>query len=104
MSPHNSAQAPDSDRLQRLRHSAAHVMAEAVLELFPQAKITAIGPPIEDGFYYDFELPRALTDEDLTAIEGRMKDILKKNSKFEGRELCPEEARRISPRSPINLN
>ncbi|MBE3559955.1 MAG: threonine--tRNA ligase, partial [Ktedonobacteraceae bacterium] len=57
--------------LQRMRHSAAHVMAEAVQELFPDAKF-AIGPAIEDGFYYDFDLPRALTPEDLPEIERRM--------------------------------
>jgi threonyl-tRNA synthetase len=58
--------------LQRMRHSAAHVMAEAVQELFPGARF-AIGPAIEDGFYYDMELPRALTPEDLPAIEERMR-------------------------------
>ena len=50
--------------LYRIRHSAAHVMAQAVMEMFPEAKYT-IGPPIEDGFYYDFDLPRSLTPEDL---------------------------------------
>ena len=54
--------------LYRIRHSSAHIMAEAVLSLFPTAKI-AIGPAIEDGFYYDFELPRTLTPEDLEEIE-----------------------------------
>lgn len=62
--------------LQRMRHSAAHVMAEAVLEIFPDAKL-AIGPAIEDGFYYDFDLPRALTPEDLPDIEQRMQRIVK---------------------------
>ncbi len=61
--------------LQRMRHSAAHVMAEAVQELFPDAKF-AIGPAIEDGFYYDFDLPRALTPEDLPDIENRMRRIV----------------------------
>src|SRR5215472_13231334 len=58
--------------LQRMRHSAAHVMAEAVQDLFPGARF-AIGPAIEDGFYYDMELPRALTPDDLPAIEERMR-------------------------------
>ena len=57
--------------IQRMRHSAAHVMAEAVLEVFPEAKL-AIGPAIEDGFYYDFDLPRSLTPDDLPDIEQRM--------------------------------
>lgn len=61
--------------LQRMRHSAAHVMAEAVLEIFPDAKL-AIGPAIEDGFYYDFDLPRSLTPEDLPDIEQRMQRII----------------------------
>src|SRR5207245_10259999 len=58
-----------------MRHSAAHVMAEAVLEIFPDAKL-AIGPAIEDGFYYDFDLPRTLTPDDLPDIEQRMARII----------------------------
>ena len=65
---------PENDPYYRLRHSAAHVMAEAVLQEFPEGKI-AIGPPIEDGFYYDFDLPRPLTPDDLAAIEERMRAI-----------------------------
>src|SRR5438874_9375519 len=61
--------------IQRMRHSAAHVMAEAVQEIFPDAKF-AIGPAIEDGFYYDFDLPRTLTPEDLPDIEQRMQRII----------------------------
>src|SRR6266699_1702190 len=61
--------------LQRMRHSAAHVMAEAVQEMFPGAKF-AIGPAIEDGFYYDFDLPRPLTPADFTEIEQRMAKII----------------------------
>ncbi len=61
--------------LQRMRHSAAHVMAEAVQEIFPDARF-AIGPAIEDGFYYDFDLPRALTPDDLPEIEKRMARIV----------------------------
>ncbi len=67
--------------LQRMRHSAAHVMAEAVQSIFPDAKF-AIGPAIEDGFYYDMELPRALTPEDLPEIEQRMRDSIAKNHPF----------------------
>ncbi len=61
--------------IQRMRHSAAHVMAEAIQEMFPDAKY-GIGPAIEDGFYYDFDLPRALTPEDLPEIENRMQRII----------------------------
>ncbi|HVU66765.1 MAG TPA: threonine--tRNA ligase [Ktedonobacteraceae bacterium] len=67
--------------IQRMRHSAAHVMAEAVQEIFPDAKF-AIGPAIEDGFYYDFDLPRPLTPEDLPDIEQRMAKIVAGNYPF----------------------
>lgn len=67
--------------IQRMRHSAAHVMAEAVQEIFPDARF-AIGPAIEDGFYYDFDLPRALTPEDLPEIEARMARIIGEKSPF----------------------
>ena len=67
--------------IQRMRHSAAHVMAEAVQSIFPDAKF-AIGPAIEDGFYYDMELPRALTPEDFPVIEQRMAESIAKNHPF----------------------
>ncbi|HYM29563.1 MAG TPA: threonine--tRNA ligase, partial [Steroidobacteraceae bacterium] len=68
--------------LQRMRHSAAHVMAEAVQDLFPGARF-AIGPAIEDGFYYDMELPRPLTPDDLPAIEERMRASIAARHPFE---------------------
>src|SRR5947208_6140200 len=67
--------------IQRMRHSAAHIMAEAVQEIFPDARF-AIGPAIEDGFYYDFDLPRALTPEDLPEIEKRIERIRAANLPF----------------------
>src|SRR4051794_35093684 len=85
---------PDKDPYYRLRHSAAHVMAEAVLEEFPAGKL-AIGPPIEDGFYYDFELPRPLTPEDLAAIEARMRRIIAGDFPFVYREVSAEAARTL---------
>src|SRR5689334_4210230 len=75
--------------IQRMRHSAAHVMAEAVQEIFPDAKF-AIGPAIEDGFYYDFELPRALTPEDLPEIEKRINRIREADYPFV-RDRWPRE-------------
>lgn len=78
--------------LNMLRHSTAHVMAEAVLEIFPDAQI-AIGPSIENGFYYDFELPRALTQEDLDVITEHMKAIMKEGKPFVRREVSRDEAR-----------
>jgi threonyl-tRNA synthetase len=91
----------DSD-LYRIRHSAAHVMAEAVLELFPQAKYT-IGPPIENGFYYDFDLPRPLTPEDLEHIEKRMRQIIAGHHKFVRTVVSADEARRIFKDQPYKL-
>jgi threonyl-tRNA synthetase len=73
---------PQLTRLQTLRHSTAHVMAAAVKRLFPEAKLT-IGPAIEHGFYYDFDVPRPFTDEDLAAIEGEMQTIVDADVAFE---------------------
>lgn len=83
-----------AERLYRLRHSAAHVMAEAVLELFPTAQV-ATGPAIEHGFYYDFDLPRTLTPDDLTTIERRMKKIIKRNFRFQRAEVSVAQARKL---------
>lgn len=79
------------ERLFRIRHSAAHVMAQAVLELFPDAQL-AIGPPIEDGFYYDFLLPRALTPDDLAEIEARMQRIVAERHPFQRSWMERDEA------------
>lgn len=89
-------------RLYRIRHGLAHVMAQAVLEMFPEGKI-AIGPPIDHGFYYDFDLPRTLTDADLDAIEKRMRNILKKKHPFTYRELSLAEARELFANQPYKL-
>jgi threonyl-tRNA synthetase len=80
------------DDLDPMRHSAAHVMAEAVLDLFPGTKL-GIGPAIRDGFYYDFELPRALVPDDLTAIEERMRASVAADHPFVRREWDPDEGR-----------
>ncbi|MCH7837324.1 MAG: threonine--tRNA ligase [Chloroflexi bacterium] len=93
---------PQEDRVYRMRHSAAHIMAEAVLELFPGAKF-AIGPPIEHGFYYDFELSRPLTPEDLGAIDKRMRDTIAADHPFVHREVDKEEARRLFADQPFKL-
>lgn len=69
-----------------IRHSAAHVLAQAVQDLFPEAKL-GIGPPVKDGFYYDFDVPRPFTPEDLAALEKRMKQILKSGQKFSRRTV-----------------
>ncbi len=91
----------DSD-LYRIRHSAAHVMAQAVLEMFPEAKYT-IGPPIENGFYYDFDLERPLTPDDLKALEKRMRQVLAGKHVFEKKVITAEEARQIFAHQPYKL-
>jgi threonyl-tRNA synthetase len=73
-----------------LRHSTAHVMAQAVTDLFPEAKY-AIGPPVEDGFYYDFDVPEPFTPDDLGRIEARMRKIIKSGQRFQRAELSHEE-------------
>jgi len=82
-------------KLENLRHSCAHLTAAAIKEIFPDAKF-AIGPSIEDGFYYDFELPRALVPEDLKQIEKKMKDLAKKDLPFDKIELPIEEAKALA--------
>jgi threonyl-tRNA synthetase len=93
----------EDSQLYRVRHSTSHVMAQAVLEMFPgQAKI-AIGPAIENGFYYDFDLPRPLTPDDLAQMEQRMRQILNGDHPFVRRELSAEEARRLFADQPYKL-
>jgi threonyl-tRNA synthetase len=88
--------------LYRVRHSAAHIMAQAVIEMFPDGKV-AIGPPIEDGFYYDFDLPRPLAPEDLEALEKRMREIIAGDFKFEKEILQADEARKLFADQPYKL-
>ena len=92
----------EDSELYRVRHSAAHVMAQAVVEMFPEAKYT-IGPPVENGFYYDFDLPRPLTPEDLQAIEKRMRQVIAGQHKFERKVISADEARQIFKDQPYKL-
>ena len=94
--------AEKKNELDALRHSTSHVMAQAVLEMFPEARL-GIGPPIEDGFYYDFDLPRSLTPEDLTAIETRMREIIQGAHPFVRREVSREEALKLFADQPYKL-
>lgn len=88
--------------LYKIRHSGAHIMAQAVVELFPDAHI-AIGPPIEDRFYYDFDLPRPLTPDDLVQIETRMREIIRGNHPFRRRVVTAQEARAVFAGQPFKL-
>jgi len=85
-----------------LRHSAAHVMAQAVQELFPQAKL-GIGPPVEDGFYYDFDVPTPFGPDDLKAIEARMRQIIRQGQRFSRRVVADQQARDELATEPYKL-
>jgi len=89
-------------QLERMRHSASHVMAEAVQCLFPGAKF-GIGPTIEDGFYYDFELPRPLAPEDLPVIESKMREIIGQDVPFVTEKIGKEKARKLFADQPYKL-
>jgi threonyl-tRNA synthetase len=92
----------EESHLYKIRHSVAHVMAQAVVEMFPEAKYT-IGPPVENGFYYDFDLPRNLAPEDLEAIEKRMRQIVQGKHEFKKTVLSAEEAKKIFADQPYKL-
>ncbi len=92
----------EESNLYKIRHSAAHVMAQAVMEMFPDGKIT-IGPPVENGFYYDFDLPRNLTPEDLEAIEKRMRQIVQGKHEFKKTIISAEEAKKVFANQPYKL-
>lgn len=83
-----------NENLEILRHSAAHIMADAVLRLFPDTKL-AIGPSVEDGFYYDFEFKAPFSVEDLPRIEAKMVEIVKEDTKFEREEIGKEDALKL---------
>jgi threonyl-tRNA synthetase len=97
-----SKQQVQDSLLYRIRHSSAHIMAEAMLERFPEAHI-AIGPPIEDGFYYDFALPRPVNDEDMAWVENRMKEIIRGGFAFTVKEVSPDEARTFFAKQPYKI-
>ena len=90
------------EKLPIMRHSAAHVMAEAVLSILPDAKF-GIGPAIENGFYYDFELPRSLHPDDLLVIETKMAEVMAADLPFVRQEVDKEEARRLFAHQPYKM-
>jgi threonyl-tRNA synthetase len=92
----------EESQLYKIRHSAAHIMAQAVVEMFPEAKYT-IGPPIENGFYYDFDLPRNLTPEDLQQIEKRMRQIVQGKHEFRKKVISADEAREVFKDQPYKI-
>ena len=92
----------DPDGRWAFNHSASHILAEAVQHLFPEAKF-AIGPAIDDGFYYDFDVPAPFTPEDLEKLEAEMMKIVKEDQKFERFELSPDEAKKLMANEPYKL-
>ncbi len=99
----NKGQLTEEDiKLEILRHSAAHVMAEAVQSIFPDTKF-GIGPAIESGFYYDFDLPRSLTSDDLPLIEAKMSEIIASDVPFVRQEVTKEEAQQLFAAQPYKL-
>jgi threonyl-tRNA synthetase len=95
-----TAESPDGRAV--IRHSTAHVMAQAVQQAFPEAKL-GIGPPVENGFYYDFQVDRGFTPDDLKSIESRMRDIVKQGQRFIRREVTDAEARAELAGEPFKL-
>ena len=92
----------EAEVLWRSRHSTSHILATAILEMFPDAKL-AIGPPIKDGFYYDFDLPRPLSTEDFDEIEERMMAVVKDNQRFVHETWSKDEAREFFADQPYKL-
>lgn len=92
----------NQNELNNMRHSAAHLLAAAVLELYPETKLT-IGPSIENGFYYDFDFAKPISEEELAAIEAKMAEILPTWTEFSHREVDEQEARSIFKDNPYKL-
>lgn len=95
-------QEESQQHLDVIRHSASHVMAEAVQTIFPEAKF-GIGPATDDGFYYDFELPRSLTPDDLGVIELKMKELIKAKAAFKREEISRDQALRLFALQPYKI-
>jgi len=96
------ASTKDEKSLEMMRHSASHVLAEAVTSIFKDVKL-GIGPAIQDGFYYDFELPRSLTPEDLPVIEEKMREIIAKGEPFTRQTVTKAEAKKLFAGQPYKL-
>src|SRR3989344_5885499 len=89
----------DKNQIENIRHSLAHLLGAAVLELYPGSKL-AIGPAIDDGFYYDIDVAGVISDNDLSKIENKMREILKTWKTFEGREVSATEAKELFKNNP----
>jgi threonyl-tRNA synthetase len=96
------SKAASVEQLDKIRHSLAHLLAAAVLKEFPDAKL-GIGPTVENGFYYDFLLPRAITPDDLKTLEKTMRTFINKKLSFTGREVSADEAKKLFAAQPFKL-
>lgn len=90
------------NNIEKIRHSLSHIMAEAVLEFWPKTKL-GIGPAIENGFYYDFQLPKPLEEKDLQAIEKKMKELIAQSQKFEKKNITKRVAKKLFAVQPYKL-
>src|SRR5271166_6126711 len=95
--------AGSAEKLDHIRHSLAHLLAAAVLKEFPDAKL-GVGPTIENGFYYDFLLPRAIGPDDLKTFEKTMRSFVNKKLPFSGREVTATEAKKLFAHQPFKLD
>src|ERR1035437_354545 len=91
------------NKIEKIRHSLSHVMAEAVLEFWPKTKL-GMGPAIENGFYYDFQLPKPLEEADLAKIEDKMKELIAQNQKFEKKNITKRVAKKLFAVQPYKLD
>lgn len=92
----------DEKQIQKVRHSLAHIMASAVLEFWPKTKL-GIGPAVENGFYYDMQLPKPLEEKDLEKIEQRMKELVAQKIKFEKQNITKRRAKKLFAIQPYKL-
>jgi len=90
------------ENIEKIRHSLSHIMASAVLELWPKTKL-GMGPAIENGFYYDFQLPKTLAPEDLIKIEEKMKALIAQKLKFEKQNITKRKAKKLFAIQPYKL-
>src|SRR3989338_9941600 len=90
------------NKIEHIRHSLAHLLGAAVLDLYPGSKL-AIGPAIDDGFYYDIDIQGVISDNDLPKIEQKMREMLKTWKTFEGQEVSPSEAKNKFAGNPYKL-
>ena len=91
-----------SENIEKIRHSLAHILAQAVLEFYPKTKL-GFGPAIENGFYYDFQFSKPLEEKDLEKIEGKMKELILQNQKFVGEKSTKLAAKKLFKDQPYKL-